>query len=195
LGLLTGADLPAPYPEPADSSLGKGMTYGIGVGIKSDWLRTDLTVDFMAPVEYRGTVAAAGDTTAKVRAATALFNGYIDLANWHHIKPYIGAGAGVAYAGVSDFRAPPAAFFRRRQEGVEPRLRRRGRRRLPHFAQCHGRCRLPLSQYRRRQNQQRCGRRDDVQERRRARTACRPRLEILISGRLPYLAAKPRAAA
>jgi opacity protein-like surface antigen len=110
-GLLTGAELPASFSEPTDNSLDKGMTYGFGVGIKSDWLRTDVTIDFMTPVKYQGTVAATGDTTAKIQAATALFNGYIDLGNWHHIKPYIGAGAGAAYARVSDFASTAGLPF------------------------------------------------------------------------------------
>ena len=113
-GLLTGAQSPAPFPNPTDSSLGKGMTDGFGVGVKSDWLRTDVTVDFTAPMKYQGTIATAGDTTAKIQAATALFNGYIDLGNWHRITPYIGAGAGVAYARVSDFASTGRAAFLRR---------------------------------------------------------------------------------
>ena len=54
-------------------------------------------------MKYQGTVATPGDTTAKIQAATALFNGYIDLGTWYRISPYIGAGAGVAYARVLDY--------------------------------------------------------------------------------------------
>ena len=110
-GLLTGADSAAPFSDPTDSSLGNGMTYGFGVGIKSDWLRTDVTIDFMTPVQYQGTVATAGDTTAKIQAATALINGYLDLGTWHRISPYIGAGAGVAYARAFDYASPAAPPF------------------------------------------------------------------------------------
>src|SRR5665811_1073860 len=59
---------------------------------------------------YKRQVAAAGDTNAKIQATTALFNGYIDLGTWYRITPYIGGGAGVAYARVSDYvgtAAPP----------------------------------------------------------------------------------------
>lgn len=110
-GLLTGAESASP-PNPTDNSLGKGMTASLGAGIKSDWLRTDVTIDYASPVNYKGTVAAAGDTTAKIQATTALFNGYIDLGTWYRITPYIGGGAGVAYARVSDYvgtAAPPAS--------------------------------------------------------------------------------------
>jgi opacity protein-like surface antigen len=109
LGLIGGADSALP-PNPTDSSLGNGMTASLGAGIKSNWLRTDVTVDYLSPVKYQGTVASAGDTTAKIQATTALLNGYIDLGTWYHITPYIGAGAGVAYARTSDYvgtAAPP----------------------------------------------------------------------------------------
>lgn len=106
-GQLTGAQSAAPFPNPTDSSLGEGITGGLGVGIKSNWLRTDVTVDYASPVNYQGTVASAGDTTAKIQATTALFNGYLDLGTWYRVSPYIGAGAGVAYARVFDFATAP----------------------------------------------------------------------------------------
>ena len=156
-GLLSGAESAAPFPDPTDNSLGNGMTAGLGVGIKSNWLRTDVTIDYASPVKYQGTVAAAGDTTAKIQATTALFNGYLDLGTWYRITPYIGAGAGVAYARVSDYAstaAPPFSgdtsknqwnFAWAGMAGVAYR----------HLAQYHGRCRLPLPQYRRRHDRQR----------------------------------------
>jgi opacity protein-like surface antigen len=109
-GVLTRAESAAPFSDPIDSSLDQRITYGFGVGYKSRWLRTDVTIDFMSPVTYQGTVAAAGDTTAKIQAATALVNGYIDLGTWYRISPYIGGGAGVAYARAYDYvsaAAPP----------------------------------------------------------------------------------------
>lgn len=108
-GLITGAESASP-PDPTHNSIGNGMTASLGVGIKSNWLRTDVTIDYASPLKYRGTVAAAGDTTAKLQATTALFNGYIDLGTWYRITPYIGGGAGVAYTRVSDYvgtAAPP----------------------------------------------------------------------------------------
>jgi opacity protein-like surface antigen len=110
-GMLTGTESAAPFPNPTDGSLGQGMTNTFGVGIKSNWLRTDVTIDYAAPVKYQGTVAAAGDTTAKIEATTALINGYIDLGTWERISPYIGAGAGVAYARVSDFASAAVPPF------------------------------------------------------------------------------------
>ena len=108
-GLIGGADSVSP-PNPANNILGSGMTASLGAGIKSSWLRTDVTIDYASPVKYQGTVAAAGDTTAKIQATTALLNGYIDLGTWYRITPYIGGGAGVAYTRISDYvgtAAPP----------------------------------------------------------------------------------------
>jgi opacity protein-like surface antigen len=108
-GLIGGAASATP-PNPINNSLGNGMTASLGAGIKSKWLRTDVTVDYASPVKYQGTVLAAGDTTAKIQATTALLNGYIDLGTWYHITPYIGGGVGAAYARVSDYvgtAAPP----------------------------------------------------------------------------------------
>jgi opacity protein-like surface antigen len=110
-GLLTGAHWAAPHSDPIDSGLGSGMTGSLGVGIKSSWLRTDFTIDYASPVNYQGTVATAGDTAAKIQATTALFNGYLDLGTWHRVSPYIGAGAGVAYARVFDFASTAAPPF------------------------------------------------------------------------------------
>ena len=110
-GLLTGAESARFFPDPTDSSLGSGLTYGFGVGIKSDWLRTDFTFDYMAPLKYQGTVTTPGDTTAKIQAAAALINGYIDLGTWRRFSPYIGAGAGLAYARVYDYASTGAPPF------------------------------------------------------------------------------------
>ncbi len=110
-GILSRAELAAPFPNQTDSSLGTGITGSLGVGIKSSWLRTDVTVDYAAPVKYEGTIATAGDTTAKIQASTALVNGYLDLGTWYHLSPYIGAGAGVAYVHAYDYASTGAPPF------------------------------------------------------------------------------------
>jgi opacity protein-like surface antigen len=105
-GQLAGARSASPFPDPTDSSLGNGTTAGLGVGIKSTWLRTDVTIDYATPMKYKGSVAAPGDTTAKIQPSTALVNGYLDLGTWYRMSPYIGAGAGTAYVRVSDYAGP-----------------------------------------------------------------------------------------
>lgn len=98
------------FPDPTDNKLGNNVVAGIGAGIKTEWLRTDVTVDYTAPMKYEGTIVTSGDTTAKVRAVTALFNGYLDLGTWYRATPYIGAGAGISQMRTFDYvstAAPP----------------------------------------------------------------------------------------
>lgn len=105
----TGASF-GPLAGPTSNRLGSGLTAGVGVGIKTAWARTDVTLDYAFPVDYKGTLFSADDTTAKISATTALFNGYIDLGTWYGLTPYIGAGAGAAFARVTDFNRPVVPF-------------------------------------------------------------------------------------
>ena len=82
----------------------------LGVGVKTRWLRTDVTLDYTA-MKYTGTVATPGDTTAKVSAITALFNGYLDLGSWYGLTPYVGAGAGVSDLRTYDYTSTAAPPF------------------------------------------------------------------------------------
>lgn len=110
MGTIERAEAATGFPSPTDNNLGGAVTGSIGAGAKSRWLRTDLTLDYTAPQEYRGTIAVPDDTTAKFRTIAALFNGYIDLGTWSAVTPYIGAGAGAAYVRTYDYAstlAPP----------------------------------------------------------------------------------------
>jgi opacity protein-like surface antigen len=69
-----------------------------------------VTLDYMFPAGYSGTVVSANDVSARIGATTALFNGYIDLGTWYGLTPYIGAGAGAAFARISDFQRPLVPF-------------------------------------------------------------------------------------
>lgn len=105
-GRLNGAEFGTASFPLTDSTLGTAFMGGFGVGIKSRWLRTDVTVDYSAPMKYEGTRFAAGDTQAKVSAFTTLFNGYLDLGTWYRATPYIGVGAGAAQMRVTDYNSP-----------------------------------------------------------------------------------------
>jgi opacity protein-like surface antigen len=109
-GLIDSAEAAPGFTSPSDSMLGNAMTGGIGIGIKSKWLRTDVTVDYLAPLDYTGTILAPGDVVAKISAVSALFNGYFDLGTWYRLTPYIGAGAGAAYVRASDYASAVAPF-------------------------------------------------------------------------------------
>ena len=109
-GTIGSAQSAPGFADPTDNKLGNGFVGGVGGGIKTRWLRTDVTLDYTSPLKYTGSVAAPDDTTAKVAAVTALFNGYLDLGTWYHATPYIGGGVGAAQLRVSDYvsaAAPP----------------------------------------------------------------------------------------
>jgi opacity protein-like surface antigen len=110
LGRIGSATSASPFPDPIDSKLTGSFMAGVGAGIKTQWLRTDVTVDYTAPMKYEGTVLTTKDTTAKISAASALFNGYLDLGTWYRVTPYIGAGAGAAYVTASDYSGPAPPF-------------------------------------------------------------------------------------
>jgi len=93
------------FTDPTNNKLGGAPTGAVGVGIKRDWLRTDLTADYLSDMKYQGTVAAPNDVTAKISAWTALFNGYLDLGSWYRVTPYIGGGVGAARLRISDFQS------------------------------------------------------------------------------------------
>jgi opacity protein-like surface antigen len=110
-GRLDSAESATGYASPTNNDLGSSFVGGVGAGFKSSWLRTDLTIDYSSPAKYKGTIATPDDVTAKISAASALFNGYLDLGTWYHATPYIGAGAGVAYVITSDYVSTVAPPF------------------------------------------------------------------------------------
>jgi opacity protein-like surface antigen len=108
-GTIGGAQSPAPFLDPTDNSFGNGFVGGVGAGIKTQWLRTDVTIDYTSPLKYQGSVISSGDTSAKVDSITALFNGYLDLGTWYGATPYVGAGVGAARLHATDYAAPFAS--------------------------------------------------------------------------------------
>jgi len=110
-GHLQGAHSATGFPSPADNKLDGAAFAGLGAGIKTKWLRTDMTVDYSLPMKYEGRIVTQGDTTAKISAFSALFNGYLDLGTWYRATPYIGAGAGVANLKTTDYQSSAAPPF------------------------------------------------------------------------------------
>jgi opacity protein-like surface antigen len=102
-GGTSGTAATNPLVNPTTGSLGSNAVVGVGVGIKTKWLRTDVTVDYLSPVTYRGTITSPNDVSGRIQATAALFNGYIDLGTWYGLTPYIGAGVGVAFTTLGDF--------------------------------------------------------------------------------------------
>ncbi len=99
------------FPSPPENDFSNGLTATFGAGIKTSWLRTDVTLDYISPTEYTGSYAAPGDTTAKVQAFAALFNGYFDLGTWYRLTPYVGGGVGAGYVTIRDFQSTNAPPF------------------------------------------------------------------------------------
>ncbi len=98
-----------------DEKMGGAADIGVGVGYKfNDYLRTDLTLDYETPAKFRGSLwceTSCGSTgyfnteRAKIDAWSALANVYADLGDFHGIKPYVGAGAGVSYLTTSSVQS------------------------------------------------------------------------------------------
>jgi opacity protein-like surface antigen len=110
-GRASGSEAAATFVSPGSEKLGQSFAGGLGIGLKTDWLRTDATIDFGSPMKYEATTVTANDTTAKVSAITALFNGYLDLGTWYNATPYIGGGVGAARLRFSDYQSTAAPPF------------------------------------------------------------------------------------
>lgn len=108
---VSGSQAAPGFVSPGSEKLGPSFAGGLGIGLKTDWLRTDATVDFGAPMKYEATTFAANDTTAKVSTITALLNGYFDLGTWYGATPYIGGGLGAARLRVSEYQSTAAPPF------------------------------------------------------------------------------------
>jgi opacity protein-like surface antigen len=78
-----------------------------GVGIKRDWFRSDVTVDYAPQAKFNGTTANALATqpqyAAKIDTTSVLANVYLDLGTWGGFTPYVGAGAGLSYLRSGDY--------------------------------------------------------------------------------------------
>lgn len=86
----------------SQSSMKDSFVGGAGVGYQfNNYLRTDLTFDYMAKSKFYGTAVAAGggndDFRTSLRAYTLMANAYVDLGTYGRITPYLGAGVGGAY--------------------------------------------------------------------------------------------------
>ena len=109
-GRIEGAQSATGFPSPTSNKLNGAAMAGVGAGIKTQWLRTDFTVDYSLPMKYEGSILAPNDTTAKISAVSMLFNGYLDLGTWYRLTPYVGGGVGVSYTRVSDLASTAVAL-------------------------------------------------------------------------------------
>ena len=85
-----------------NDKLKTSITGGGGIGIRTSFVRVDLTADYSFPMKYTGTLIAPNDINAKIQSINVLGNGYLDLGTWYGLTPYVGAGAGMAMVKVFD---------------------------------------------------------------------------------------------
>ncbi|MBV8850558.1 MAG: porin family protein [Methylobacteriaceae bacterium] len=109
----------------ARNLLRNNIAAGGGFGYQfNNWIRTDVTAEFRrqkttfngtdviaCPYTIAGVSDANGNPvgiaglfnncgsrqTASLQRMVGLVNGYVDLGNWWHIAPYVGAGVGISY--------------------------------------------------------------------------------------------------
>lgn len=94
------------------SELKDAPTLGGGVGLKWDWFRTDVTIDYGWQQKFEGfTGLAVPAVRANFTSVTTLWNAYADLGTWWGLTPYVGAGVGFNYLRPYDFapNPPPTA--------------------------------------------------------------------------------------
>jgi opacity protein-like surface antigen len=93
-------------------------TIGGGVGIKWNWLRSDITFDYGSQPKFEGYFGTVTPSiTAKVTNFTTLWNGYIDMGTWWGVTPYAGVGVGFSYLKPADFQTNPPTLFATVNEG------------------------------------------------------------------------------
>jgi opacity protein-like surface antigen len=89
-----------------DTSFSNAAAFDLGIGLKANWFRADVTASYGLRPQFSGSTAVARpDVTAKITAITTLFNGYFDLGTWHGLTPYAGAGIGFSWMRPSDFHS------------------------------------------------------------------------------------------
>jgi opacity protein-like surface antigen len=100
------------------NNVADSATIGGGVGIKWNWLRSDVTFDYGGQPKYEGFFGTVTPSvTAKVATFTTVWNGYADLGTWWGVSPYVGAGVGFSYLKPADFQTNPPTLFATQNEG------------------------------------------------------------------------------
>lgn len=106
---VDGCCVPLPGTDSFDFTKLKGsFSFGGGVGYQvTNYLRTDLTVDYWGKAKFNGQTSnafGASVDTSKFSALLLLANAYAELGTYKRITPYIGAGIGGAHVKWDDLR-------------------------------------------------------------------------------------------
>lgn len=79
-------------------SVDDNFLFGGGVGYQiTNYLRTDLTLDYMAKSKFSANGPLINNVSSAMRAYGLMANAYVDLGTYGRITPYVGAGIGGAY--------------------------------------------------------------------------------------------------
>lgn len=106
IGESSSGDL-TQVPAPTSTKQNDSYVFGLGAGIKQDWLRLDVTGDYAWRSKYQADYTG-GTFSGKVESFTVMGNGYVDLGTWYGITPYVGAGIGGANLIFSSYENPTA---------------------------------------------------------------------------------------
>lgn len=90
------------------ASIKDSFSVGGGVGYQhNNYLRTDLTFDYMAKSDFRGSttgecgagpgIPCTSTDISAMRAYTLMANAYVDLGSYAYFTPYVGGGVGGSY--------------------------------------------------------------------------------------------------
>jgi opacity protein-like surface antigen len=87
------------------TDLKDSFVLGGGVGYQiNNYLRTDLTFDYLGKSDFRGgtngfcgTVACSSEDRTSMRAYSLMANAYVDLGTYGYFTPYVGGGIGGSY--------------------------------------------------------------------------------------------------
>jgi opacity protein-like surface antigen len=87
--------------------------FGLGIGYQfNNWFRADVTGEYRARANFKGLDvirSRSGEVftdeyTGSKSEWLFLANAYIDLGTWYNLTPFIGAGVGVSYNTIHDFK-------------------------------------------------------------------------------------------
>ncbi|MEH3124791.1 MULTISPECIES: outer membrane protein [Rhizobium/Agrobacterium group] len=80
------------------------VLFGAGVGYQiNNYLRTDLTVDYLSKSKFRGSAPSLESHTS-LQAFGLMANAYVDLGTYGRVTPYLGAGIGGAHVKWDTFK-------------------------------------------------------------------------------------------
>jgi opacity protein-like surface antigen len=97
----------------AQKSFDAAPIFGLGIGYQfNSWFRADLTGEYRAKANFKGLdivrtnvgTTFTDEYTGSKSEWLFMLNGYVDLGTWYGLTPFIGAGVGMSYNTIHDFK-------------------------------------------------------------------------------------------